>query len=125
VHFSADALFDFDRSEIRAQGARELDAFVNDMRGVAYDSIRVIGHTDRLGPTAYNANLSRRRAAAVAAYLVRAGLNADKIATSGAGETQPLPSTAHCRGNQPTPALVACLQPDRRVEVQVEGTRAP
>ncbi|MCG2594376.1 outer membrane beta-barrel protein [Ramlibacter sp. XY19] len=125
VHFSADALFDFNRSELRAQGTRELDAFASEMRGVAYDSIRVIGHTDRLGPSAYNGDLSRRRAAAVAAYLARAGLNAAKIVTSGAGETQPLPSTAHCRGNQPTPALVACLQPDRRVDVQVEGSRSP
>ncbi len=125
VHFSADALFDFDRSDLRPQGTRELDAFVSQLRGVEYDGIRVIGHTDRLGSTAYNANLSRRRAAAVAAYLVRSGVPDHKIATSGAGESDPLPATANCRGNAATPALVACLQPDRRVDVQVQGMRTP
>jgi OOP family OmpA-OmpF porin len=125
VHFSADALFDFDRADLRPQGSRELDAFVSELRGVQYDGMRVIGHTDRLGSTAYNANLSRRRAAAVAAYLVRAGVPADKLATSGGGESDPLPATANCHGNAATPALVACLQPDRRVDVQVQGMRTP
>lgn len=123
VHFSADALFGFDRHELRPEAAGELEAFVADMRGVDYESIRVVGHTDRLGSAAHNADLSRRRAAAVVAYLARSGLSADRIVTSGAGETQPLPATAHCRGDTPTPALVACLQPDRRVDVQVDGMR--
>lgn len=123
VHFSADALFDFDRSELRAQGRRELDAFVGELRGVQYQRIQVVGHTDRLGAEGYNAALSRRRAAAVAAHLGSAGVPAEKITSSGAGEAEPLTAAADCRGKAATPALIACLQPDRRVDVQVQGAR--
>lgn len=125
VHFSADALFDFDRAILRPQGGRDLDAIVAQLRDVQFDLIQVVGHTDRLGSAAYNADLSRRRAAAVAAYLVNAGIAADKIRSSGVGEDQPLPATANCRGTVPTPELIVCLQPDRRVEVEVRGLRSP
>lgn len=124
VHFAADALFGFDQSALRPAGARALDAFANDLRGVQYDSIKVVGHTDRLGAAGYNEALSRRRADAVAAYLARTGLPASRLSSSGAGESQPLTAAADCKGNAPTPALVACLQPDRRVDVQVDGMRA-
>ena len=125
MHFSADALFDFDHAALRPQGRRDLDAFAAELRGVQYDRIEVVGHTDRLGTTAYNTHLSRRRAAAVAASLVAAGIPANRITSSGAGESQPLPTTADCRGQSATPTLIACLQPDRRVDVQVEGMRSP
>ena len=72
----------------------------------------------------YNAGLSSRRAAAVTEYLVQTGgVARAKVAASGAGETAPVTAAATCRGGSPTPALVACLQPDRRVEVEVMGTR--
>jgi OOP family OmpA-OmpF porin len=125
VRFSADALFDFDRSALHAQGRRDLDAFVGELRRVQYDRIEVVGHTDRLGSGAYNAALSRRRAVAVAAHLAAAGIPADRITSSGAGEADPLTATTDCRGKAATPALIACLQPDRRVDVQVRGMRSP
>jgi OOP family OmpA-OmpF porin len=124
VHFAADALFGFDKSELRTEGRRALDGFAGELRGVEYDRIRVIGHTDRLGKPAYNERLSRRRADAVAAYLASTGVPASKLASSGAGEREPVTASADCKGNTPTPALVACLQADRRVDVQVDGMRS-
>ena len=124
VHFSADALFGFDQSTLRPEGTRALDAFARDLRGVQYESIKVVGHTDRLGAAGYNEGLSRRRADAVAKYLAGTGLPASRMSSSGAGESQPVTSAADCRGNTQTPALVACLQPDRRVDVEVDGLRA-
>lgn len=123
VHFSADALFDFDQSTLKPEGIRQIDAFAGELRDVQYEQIRVVGYTDRLGSTAYNERLSRRRADAVAGYLVRAGLPANRIAASGLGEADPVTSRGQCQGNAATPALVACLQPDRRVDVQVDGMR--
>jgi OOP family OmpA-OmpF porin len=123
VRFSADALFGFDQAQLRPEGGRELDAFAGKLRDVQYDSVRVTGHTDRLGSLDHNARLSRQRADAVSAHLVRAGIPAGKLASSGAGETAPVTASADCKGGQATPALVACLQPDRRVEVQVDGLR--
>lgn len=125
VHFSADALFDFDRSTLRSAGARELDVFAGELRGTQYDRIAVTGHTDRIGSDSYNAKLSQRRAEAVSAYLVQAGVPAGKLASSGAGEGSPVTTPGQCRGTVATPSLVACLQADRRVEVEVTGQRQP
>lgn len=122
VTFSADALFDFDKSTIKAAGIQHLDKFAADLRGTSFDVITVTGHTDRFGSDAYNMALSGRRAAAVKGYLVSpAGLPADKITARGAGETTPITKPADCKGTRA--AQIVCLQPDRRVEVEVAGTK--
>lgn len=124
VNFSADSLFGFDQSGIGPDGRTALDAFARDLQGTQYDVIRVTGHTDRLGSSAYNQALSQRRAESVKDYLVSAGgISAGKVTAAGAGETQPVTSPQDCKGNTPSPKLIACLQPDRRVSVEVTGTR--
>jgi OOP family OmpA-OmpF porin len=124
VNLSADSLFGFDSSVVNANGKVALDKLSADLRGVQYDSIQVTGHTDRLGTASYNDALSSRRANAVTDYLVQSGgVTRGKVTASGAGEARPITAAADCRGASPTPALVTCLQPDRRVEVQVNGTR--
>jgi OmpA-OmpF porin, OOP family len=47
---------------------------------------------------------------------------ADRIFTDGKGEANPVTGDS-CKGNKKTKALIECLQPDRRVEVEVAGTR--
>ena len=124
VTFSADALFEFDKANIKPEGKQALDKFAADLRGTRYDLITVTGHTDRLGSRAYNAALSTRRADAVKAYLVApAGIPAARIAARGVDESQPVTKPGECKGKSATKALVACLQPDRRVEVEVSGTK--
>ena len=56
--------------------------------------ILVIGHTDRVGSVAANDELSRRRADAVKDFLIKNGIAADRIETSGRGEREPLVPTA-------------------------------
>jgi OmpA-OmpF porin, OOP family len=124
VSLSADSLFDFDRSTLKPAGQQALDKLIGDLRGVQYDTIRVTGHTDRLGRHDYNMKLSTRRAEAVGAYLVQAGgIAAGKISATGVDGADPVTKAGDCKGSKPTPALIACLQPDRRVEVEVTGTR--
>lgn len=124
VSFSADSLFDFDKSTIKPSGRQSLDKFAGDLRGIRYDTIQVTGHTDRLGRHAYNLKLSARRAEAVSAYLVQSGgIAAGKITAKGVSGANPETRPGDCKGNKPTAALIACLQPDRRVEVEVAGTR--
>ena len=124
VTFSADALFDFDKTSIKPDGKQALDKFAADLRGTNFDLITVTGHTDRIGSDTYNMSLSTRRAEAVKSYLVQpAGIFASKITTRGAGETQPLTKAGQCKGQKPSKALIACLQPDRRVDVEVAGTK--
>ena len=53
----------------------------------------------------------------------RGGIDAAKISTVAKGESQPVTKPEDCKGERETAKLVACLQPDRRVEVEVSGTR--
>lgn len=124
VSFSADSLFAFDKSAIRPQGKADLDRFAKDLAGTRYEMIGVTGHTDRLGSDAYNLRLSTARANAVKAYLAQSGgIGAAKISAVGHGKTEPLTKTKECKGTKPTPKLIECLQADRRVDVEVSGTR--
>lgn len=124
VSFSADSLFGFDQSTVRPEGRAALDTFARDISGTEFDTIRVEGHTDRLGSAAYNQKLSTRRAESVRDYLASSGrIPASKITAVGMGETAPVTKPADCKGNKPTQALIACLQPDRRVDVEATGTR--
>ncbi len=123
VSFSADSLFDFDKASVKPAGQQALDKFAADLRGVNFDVITVTGHTDRIGPPAHNMELSERRAEAVKTYLVQtAGIPADKIAARGIGESEPVTRPGECDAEKSTRQLIACLRPDRRVEVEVSGT---
>ncbi|MBE2262592.1 MAG: OmpA family protein [Burkholderiaceae bacterium] len=124
VSFSADALFDFDKSEIKPAGKQELDRLASELRGARFEAIQVTGHTDRLGPHDYNQRLSTRRAEAVSAYLVQsAAIAPGKIASRGVNGSDPVTKPGECKGNKATPQLIACLQPDRRVDVEVTATK--
>ena len=124
VTFSADSLFDFGKAEVKPAGKQELDKLAADLRGVDFDLITVTGHTDRIGSHAYNMALSKRRAEAVKAYLVEsASIPAGKITAIGTDGSDPVTKPGECEGKKATKKLIACLQPDRRVEVEVSGTR--
>ena len=124
VTFSADSLFDFDKATVKPAGKQQLDKFAADLRGANFDVITVTGHTDRIGSHAYNMKLSTRRAEAVKAYLVgSAGIPAGKIAAKGTDGSDPVTKPGECKGKKATKTLIACLQPDRRVEVEVSGTK--
>jgi OOP family OmpA-OmpF porin len=122
VTFDADALFDFDKAVLRPEGKTALDAFVGQLGGVDVAAITAVGHTDRFGSNSYNQTLSERRAASVKDYLVAKGIQPGSVQTRGMGETQPVTKTGDCLGRR-SAKVVACLQPDRRVEVELTGTR--
>lgn len=124
VQFSADSLFSFDKAVIGPDGKSALNEFAGKLRGTRFSMILVEGHTDRLGSSAYNQKLSEERADAVKAYLVAGtGIEPAKIRSVGHGETMPVTKSADCKGTSATKALIACLQPDRRVDVEVTGER--
>ncbi len=124
VTFSSDSLYDFGKATVRPKGKQALDELAADLRNVDYAFITVVGHTDRIGSNAANMKLSQRRADAVKDYLVQSGgIPADKITTRGVGETDPVTKPGDCKGTKVTRKLIACLQPDRRVEVDVSGTK--
>jgi len=111
--------FDFDRYVIRPDARSKLDDLVGKLRSVDLEVIIAVGHADRIGGDAYNMKLSVRRADSVKAYLVSKGIGASRIYTEGKGERQPV---KECKGDKKTRELIACLEPNRRVESEAVGS---
>lgn len=124
VSFSADSLFAFNASDVGPDGKVALSDLARKLNGTQFDVITVEGHTDRLGSTAYNQQLSMQRAQAVKAYLVNSGgIDANKVQAIGKGESAPMTRAGDCKDGAPRAELIACLRADRRVDVDVNGTR--
>jgi OmpA-OmpF porin, OOP family len=86
--------FDFDRADVTTEGDVVIRRAVENFRRGGSSRITATGHTDTVGTEAYNQRLSERRAEAVKAVLVRAGVPANQITTVARGESQPLVPTA-------------------------------
>ena len=122
MSFSADALFAFDKAVLKPDGKVMLEDLARQLKGATYESIFVTGHADRLGRDAYNQKLSERRANAVKAHLVSQEIPADRVTAKGLGETQPMTKPGECKGAK-SAKVIACLQPDRRVDVEVQASK--
>jgi OmpA-OmpF porin, OOP family len=118
----ADTLFDFDKATLRPAGRDTLDTFMGQLKDITPETIMAIGHADRIGTDRYNQHLSEQRVATVKAYMVSKGVDANRIYTEGKGETQPVTKAGDCAGPK-SAKVIACLQPDRRVDIEVIGTR--
>lgn len=120
---NADALFAFDKytqNDMLPGGRRDLDELAARLKTFdELNSVIITGHTDYLGSDAYNLTLSQNRAKTVVDYLTARGIPAQIIRAYGAGETTPV---KQCNANQPRAQLIECLQPNRRVTVDVDGS---
>ena len=114
--------FDFDKSALRPAGKAKLDKLAEDLKALQFSKITVVGHTDRIGKRPYNMKLSKRRADAVKSYLLTKQVRAEVIEASGVGPDQPITKAGDCK-RLARKALITCLQPDRRVEVDVQATK--
>jgi OmpA-OmpF porin, OOP family len=125
VKLSSEALFDFNKATVRPGARQALDELTDKLKHYPkqIESIKVYGHTDRLGTAEYNQGLSTERAEAVKNYLVTNGLPASQIQAIGKGSSQPETKPEDCKGTKRSKALIECLQPDRRVEVDITVTR--
>jgi len=119
ITLDSKVLFDFDKAVLKPEGKAAIDSqVVGKLAQVQkLEVVLVTGHTDRIGTDAYNQKLSERRADTVRDYLVSKGVDKAKIETLGMGEKQPV---VQC-DQKSMKALIECLQPNRRVEVQVKG----
>jgi outer membrane protein OmpA-like peptidoglycan-associated protein len=112
-------LFAFDSAELTPQARREIErmAFVLNHPQAAARRVALEGFTDSIGTDAYNLDLSRRRADAVAQELVARGVRRDRLTVEGFGKQRPVaPNTQHGKDNPAGRAL------NRRVEAIVQST---
>ena len=126
ITLSTDVLFDFNSAELKEGGKQRLDELASQVKDADVDEIVAIGHADRIASEDYNQKLSEARAQSVRDYLQGKVSNARAVTAEGKGESQPV-TGEDCKKMGPERAankkLVSCLQPDRRVEIEVLGSR--
>jgi OOP family OmpA-OmpF porin len=125
MSLGADALFDFagsGRKALGVQGRVVLDNLMNNVRAnySIVNHVRVIGYADPIGSEQQNERLSYERAQTVKEYLQENGLQSTRITAQGRGASALVVSTC---GRAATDADIACNSPNRRVMVEISGTR--
>ena len=115
----------FNKTEMTADNKKELDAFLaKEVKPLAtVGAVIITGHTDRIGSDKYNKTLSEKRALGVKDYVVGKGIDQKLIFWEGKGPKQPIPVTKFCENKMKRAQLIECLAPNRRVTVEVVGTR--
>ena len=106
-----DVLFETGQATLLPGAALKLDPLVDYMRSHPEGSLVIEGHTDSIGSSAYNQQLSQARADAVRNYLVAQGIPMERMVARGMGEDFPVASNENAAGRQQ----------NRRVEVLVQG----
>ena len=114
VTFESGLLYDFDSDVVRAEARKNLRTLAQSLDKYPGSDILIVGHTDAVGPAAYNQSLSERRASAAADFLVVQGLERTRVSTRGMGETDPISSSDTERGREL----------NRRVEVAIYASAA-
>jgi OmpA-OmpF porin, OOP family len=120
----ADALFKFNKSgrgDLLPGGLERLREVAEVLKKYSrIDTIDYIGHTDRYGAASYNDALSLQRARTVREFMESVGVKATQTTATGRGESEPI---VQCSTRPPKPQQVICLQPNRRVAIEVLGVK--
>jgi OmpA-OmpF porin, OOP family len=125
-HFTlkSDVLFDFNKSSLKPAGKDALDKLYEEVKGMdpKDGEAIVIGYTDRIGSDKYNQPLSEKRAKSVADYLISKGAPEGRVKFEGRGKAEPVTGDT-CGKIKKRAKLIECLSPDRRVEIDIKGTK--
>ena len=95
VNMPQDLLFATDSASLRPDLMSDIKSIAANLQQYPNSQIEVVGHTDNTGSSAYNQDLSQRRAVSVAEVLRGAGVPNARIAAFGRGEDQPLPTASN------------------------------
>ena len=114
VTFASGLLYDFDSDVVRESAAENLANLARSLDKFPNTVLLVVGHTDAQGSTAYNQDLSSRRAAAASRFLGARGVSSERLRTSGRGELEPVSSNTTENGRQL----------NRRIEVAIFANEA-
>lgn len=117
---SGDVGFAFGSAVLSAAGQNTLAQTAHQIKqNKTIQQIKVTGHTDRIGNAQANLLLSQQRSEAVRKALINQGIAPQLIVAKGVGSTEPI---VFCDQSTRS-ALVECLAPNRRVEIEVQGQR--
>jgi outer membrane protein OmpA-like peptidoglycan-associated protein len=114
VTFASGLMYDFDSDAIRSDAGLNLRTLATSLRKYPETALLIVGHTDALGSSDYNRDLSERRASAAMRYLSGYGITSGRVASSGRGELEPLGSNDSDAGRQQ----------NRRIEVAIYASAA-
>jgi outer membrane protein OmpA-like peptidoglycan-associated protein/tetratricopeptide (TPR) repeat protein len=82
--------YSFDNYTLSPESTESLDNLYGFLRQNPNQKIKMLSHTDSRGPKAYNEQLSNLRAREVVRFLIRRGIDADRLSYEGRGESQPV-----------------------------------
>ena len=122
ITLESDTLFAFGRADfqsLEAAGQRQLNSIANKLLNTPnVGKIVITGHADQIGNAQSNLQVSRQRAQTIKTYLVGKGLPAELVDAVGEGSNKPL---VRCNLQAPRAELIQCLEPNRRVEIEVRA----
>jgi outer membrane protein OmpA-like peptidoglycan-associated protein len=90
VKFDSGILFDIDKTALKPAAKSNIDQLSASLKNNPETNILIVGHTDNTGSAAHNMDLSVRRAEAVRAYALAAGVSSARLTTQGKGDTEPI-----------------------------------
>jgi OmpA-OmpF porin, OOP family len=110
--------FEFDKFALSSEAKARLDTLIDALKhDETVKEATIVGYADRIGSVVYNDRLSQKRAETVRDYVIAKGYtNARVTETRWVGKSKPSTS---CPKNETRKKLIACLQPDRRVKVEI------
>ncbi|MNH23705.1 Outer membrane protein A precursor [compost metagenome] len=122
ITLESDTLFAFARADfqsLKSEGQNQLSAIANKLLNTPnIGKIIISGHADQLGDPQSNLQVSRQRAQTIRTYLVGKGVPGELVDAQGEGSRKPL---VNCDMQMPRAQLINCLEPNRRVEIEVRG----
>jgi OOP family OmpA-OmpF porin len=119
ITLQAEKLFGFDKAKLADTSEIDTQVVAKMKENPIFASVKIVGHTDKLGSAEYNQKLSERRANQVRDYIISQGIDASRLIAVGKGEDVPKVNCDDVKGRK---AQIECLAPNRRVEV--EATRS-
>jgi len=116
ITMSSEVSFDFDSSAIKPAFEPTLNKVSDILARYNRTTIKVVGHTDSVGTSAYNQRLSERRAESVAYYVERRGVNPQRVRTEGRGESEPRASNGTEAGRQLNRRVELLIIPNKDIQ---------
>jgi outer membrane protein OmpA-like peptidoglycan-associated protein len=120
VKFDSGILFDIDKSDMKAAAKTNIDQLAASLKNNPLTNILVVGHTDNTGTAAHNMDLSIRRAQAVKAYAVAAGVSPSRLTTQGKGDTEPIADNTTLDGRTQNRRVEIVIVANEQMKKQAE-----